>query len=468
MQFTIQMVIKNEHGETETEDIIELDKQANSISDTGMSLQESKAILKALQKLIVCRQAEEYIKAHTHCPHCHKKRRTKGHHTLQYRTLFGIVPIPGKRVYCCACEASATRTVSLLTGWLPEHNSPELQYIEAKWASLMSYGLTADLLKELLPVGESLNAPTVRNHLHRVAKRREKELEGKPEYLPGCPYDWGKLPKPGKPLTVGIDGGYVRNWNEKKTNFEVIAGRVQSKQTSAKRFGWVQKIDNQPRRRLMSVLSDQGMQANQQITFLSDGADNLRDLQFRMYPESSHVLDWFHVTMRLTVLNQCACGLEKSDPEAGATVKKDLESVKWYLWHGNVKNALDKLETCLDICDDDELLYGKREIFQQYLEEMVTYVENNQGLIPNYGELYRYGETISTAFVESTINEVVAKRMVKKQQMQWTHEGAHYLLQTRTAVLNGDLKSIFNRWYPVSPIAGQTGGQETPELKLAA
>ncbi len=68
-----------------------------------------------------------------------------------------------------------------------------------------------------------------------------------------------------------------------------------------------------------------------------------------------------------------------------------------------------------------------------------TYISNNRMIIPNYGEMYRYGETISTAFVESTINEVVAKRMVKKQQMQWSQQGAHYLLQTRTSVLNPKL-----------------------------
>jgi transposase-like protein len=39
--------------------------------------------------------------------------------------------------------------------------------------------------------------------------------------------------------------------------------------------------------------------------------------------------------------------------------------------------------------------------------------------------------------------EVVAKRMVKKQQMQWSQLGAHSLLQTRTAVLNGDLRDQF-------------------------
>lgn len=54
----------------------------------------------------------------------------------------------------------------------------------------------------------------------------------------------------------------------------------------------------------MSMLSDQDMQANQQITFLSDGADNVRTIQYNMYPESSHVLDWFHGFM-LPCDSQC-------------------------------------------------------------------------------------------------------------------------------------------------------------------
>lgn len=167
-----------------------------------------------------------------------------------------------------------------------------------------------------------------------------------------------------------------------------------------------------------------------------------------MYPESEHVLDWFHVTMRMTVLLQFAKGLVHSDPTAGKEVSEELESTKWYLWHGNVGRALDCLETCIMICDDDELHYSNRKKFYRYLDEMDTYVTNNQRFIPNDGEKYRYGEAISTGFVESTINKVVAKRMVKKQQMQWTQQGAHYLLQTRTAVLNDELYECFERWYP--------------------
>ena len=82
------------------------------------------------------------------------------------------------------------------------------------------------------------------------------------------------------------------------------------------------------------------------------------------------------------------------------------------------------------------------------MTEFEIYIRNNREFIPNFGERYRQGERISTAFVESTINQVVSRRFVKKQQMEWSLRGAHLLLQTRTKVLNNELESVFRRWYP--------------------
>ena len=69
-------------------------------------------------------------------------------------------------------------------------------------------------------------------------------------------------------------------------------------------------------------------------------------------------------------------------------------------------------------------------------------------MTPGFLALSKNGERISTAFVESAVNQVVSKRMVKKQQMAWTERGAHLLLQVRTRVLNGELEETFRRWYP--------------------
>ena len=94
--------------------------------------------------------------------------------------------------------------------------------------------------------------------------------------------------------------------------------------------------------------------------------------------------------------------------------------------------------------------------------EFAGYIEANSSMIPNYGERWRYAETDSTAFVESTVNQVVSKRFAKKQQMQWSARGAHLLLQTRTRVLDGTLEREFQRWYP------KQRPQAFPEVKLAA
>ena len=464
MKMHIQVVIDNDQCQTYLKELICLDKGTGTEDLVGLSLAESKQLLKQLQISIIQHQAKTYTEAHRCCPDCEKPRSIKGQSEIQYRTLFGIIPVPNQRLYHCQCAASTTQTFSVLNDWLSDHNSPELQYMETKWSSLMSYGLTVDLLKDVLPINDGLNAETVRRHLHQVAKHQDKRLQKTASYLLGCPMEWGQLPKPDKPLTVGIDGGYVRDCRQKKNHFEVIVGKCFSKTQTGKRLGFVQKLEAHPQRRLMHLLNEQGMQANQQISFLSDGGDTVRSLQYIMHPEAEHVLDWFHVTMRLTVLNQFAKGLAQADPVLGKDVTKGLESSKWHLWHGNVKKALDKLEDCTFYLDNENVQYTNRKKFLKQLEEMWTYIDNNRHLIPNYGEKYRYGETITTAFVESTVNEVIAKRMVKKQQMQWSPEGAHYLLQTRTAVLNGELRNHFEEWFP----AMKPQRESVRELPMAA
>ncbi len=49
--------------------------------------------------------------------------------------------------------------------------------------------------------------------------------------------------------------------------------------------------------------------------------------------------------------------------------------------------------------------------------EFRGYIRANATWIPNYGERWRTGDAISSAFVESAVNQVVSKRMVKKQQI---------------------------------------------------
>jgi hypothetical protein len=190
------------------------------------------------------------------------------------------------------------------------------------------------------------------------------------------------------------------------------------------------------------------MQENQQVVFMSDGGEDVRRVQEYLHPNSQHLIDWFHITMRLTVLQQQTKSLRAEREEAAAAASKQVESIKHLLWHRDTEEALDRLVSLTIDLDLIRKGSASAEKLAAGVADFETYIWNNKEFIPNFGERYRHGETISTAFVESTINQVVSRRFVKKQQMHWTPEGAHLLLQTRTTVLNDELEGVFRKWYP--------------------
>ena len=152
-------------------------------------------------------------------------------------------------------------------------------------------------------------------------------------FIEGDPSEWEFLPLPDGSFKVGIDGGYVRHWLDKKHNFEVIVGKSMrsftededDKAPSHKRLGFVQTLDTKPKRRLYEVLQSQGLQMNQEITFLSDGNDTLRALQLEMSPKATHLLDWFHLTMKLTVLGQFGKGLVHCEAVLGEEIQRSAQ-----------------------------------------------------------------------------------------------------------------------------------------------
>lgn len=270
-------------------------------------------------------------------------------------------------------------------------------------------------------------------------------------FAEGCALEWAALPRPDLPLTVGLDGGYVhaaKQTSRRDGWFGAVIGKSVTAAGAAKSFAFVQSYDTKPKRRLFEVLRAQGMQMNQQVTFLTDGGDDVRELPLYLNPQAEHLLDWFHLTARITVLRQHAKGLRATDGLPAEDADRELERIKWYLWHGNVFQALQEVEGLTWQLEDEETLSSSGRKLARALDEFVTYLRNNGGSIPNYGERWRQGEVISTAFAESTVNQVLGKRLVKWQQMRWTPRGAHLLLQVRTCVLNDDLETTFARWYP--------------------
>src|SRR3546814_363076 len=80
---------------------------------------------------------------------------------------------------------------------------------------------------------------------------------------------------------------------------------------------------------------------DREITFMSDGGRNVRNLQWDMRPNAEHVLDYFHIAMRVTVMQQIARGLPPPSETDKDVAVATLERVRHFLWHGNWRRALD-------------------------------------------------------------------------------------------------------------------------------
>ena len=192
------------------------------------------------------------------------------------------------------------------------------------------------------------------------------------------------------------------------------------------------------------------------MTFMTDGGDTVINMARHMAPASEHILDWFHITMRITVMQQYVKGLAHHNPAEAEAIARLLRQIKGFLWNGNLHDgqaAIEDLAIDLEVVETD---YASITALRTAASEFETYIANNALMIPNYAERRRYGERVSTGFVESTVNTVVGKRFGKRQQMRWSKRGAHLMLQTRTRALDGTLRAKFEQWHPALKPSSET------------
>ena len=147
-------------------------------------------------------------------------------------------------------------------------------------------------------------------------------------------------------------------------------------------------------------------------------------------------------------MSQYVKGLAHHNPVEAVALQYRLERIKWRLWHGDGDEALTRAQgLAADVAALNTAYPGLKRLVKA-TAGLATYIENNIAAIPDYSERWHNSERISTAFAESTVNLVISRRFAKKQQMQWSKQGAHLLLQTRTRTLNGTLRDLFTSWYP--------------------
>ena len=298
MRIEIQLrIIADDNNVISEGEILHLDKGDDRLEVIGLSFDDAKAALAGIQAGVVTAQAASFLARHRSCDLCGSPLLSKGPGRIRFRTAFGTIALSSPRFHHCRCQPGAAKTFSPLSPLLTERMAPELLYLETRWASLVSYGMTAELLKDVLPIGGTADASTVRRHLHKVAARHDADLGGEqPGGLTSGPATGQPIPQ--EAVIVGIDGGYVRNWHDKKHNFEVIVGKSLAAGRDDRYFGLVRSQDEQPGRRFRAVLRSQDLPVTQAVTMLTDDGDSVRALAGEFSPGAVTVLDWIRQVSR--------------------------------------------------------------------------------------------------------------------------------------------------------------------------
>src|SRR5277367_3099870 len=439
----VKLVAEFETGETTEVEVasLERDEQAG-LADLGLRLAEAKRLTAAIQTEIVPAQVTTAGEHRGSCAACGRVLASKGHYTATFRSLFGDVPIRIRRLLTCPCQNGGEATSFAAFDLEAATVAPELAYVTARYAALAPFGKVADLLSELLAVSGAANAGTVRNRTMRV---------GEAVVQPHVPTAAEPATaRPGEPVVVGLDGGYVRSRHRQdERHFEVIAGKVIDAQGSQSRFAFARNSPAIASDAFKQALVMAGVTADTPATVLCDGDAGLWRLQREALPNATVVLDWWHVAVRFEHALQTARGLGAADANLAAEAIRGLERAKWRLWHGRWPGCRRKLAA---LCRWTQRTYlcsvagiGRLE---HHVSELLGYLERNQGALVHYAARRRHGEPISTAFVESSVNEIIAKRMNKKQQMRWNRATVQPFLDVRTRVLNDTLEDAFRHRYP--------------------
>ena len=424
-------------------EVAQIEREDWAVPETlGLTLAEGKQITAAIQTEMVRAQASTMNERFKYCAHCELALSSKGYRSVTFRSLFGEVPLQVRRFVSCQCReiAAEPRSFSVLT--LEGGMAPELAYVTAKFAALAPFAKVADLLAELLPVGGAVNAGTVRNRTRRVGERIARL---RPEGAADPDID-AVTPA----VVIGLDGGYLRSRHRRpERNFEVIAGKVLNLDGSQHRFAFARNGNSA--REFADAVVGAGVRLGTPTTVLSDGDAGLWKLQRQVLPQATLVLDWFHIAMRFEHALQAARGLgtgTSSDYLRSHPIR-ELENSKWKLWHGRSSACLGRLAHLMHWFDAAHVrdVRGAAAV-QRHINNLIEYLYANELALVNYGRRRHDRQPISTAFVESAVNEILSKRMIKKQQMRWNRWTVQPFLDARVAVLNETLAGSFKRLYP--------------------
>ena len=180
---------------------------------------------------------------------------------------------------------------------LRDRATPELKTLQAELGARHSFRETARILETFLPGAKQHNT-TVRNRLGKVATDITDTGPPVCETLSS------------HPLTVFIDGAHMRCRPEyQKLHLDVVLGKIETRDM-CRRFDLAPQAANSPSTQLRRDLDALGWDDRRPVTVISDGEAALPNLlRGATNGKVRHILDWWHISMRVQHVENAIKGL---------------------------------------------------------------------------------------------------------------------------------------------------------------
>ena len=157
-------VMCHDKGDEETgTDLIPLTKHHQRIEPRGLTLTASQQLRSPRQRSLLQQPSTPCLDPRSTCPACGTPLQLKACGSRAFRTLCGPWKVSRPRLEQCDGTRPKTSSFRPLAARRTESVTPALRYMEAQWASRVSYGRSLDALQDFLPLDRSLDVTTVRD-----------------------------------------------------------------------------------------------------------------------------------------------------------------------------------------------------------------------------------------------------------------------------------------------------------------
>ncbi|MFL9912476.1 hypothetical protein [Paraburkholderia sp. RL17-337-BIB-A] len=299
-----------------------VERTDRSVADLGPTLAEGRALLAEVQSLLVLEQTAGWMESQLACDCCGSTLAHKDARSIVVRTVFGKVDVPRPEAVgvqlCGKARAAASLCESAVQG-RSQRVTPELEYLQAKWAAHLPYRQATELLREVLPLDKGISFGSTRRRILAIGTALDAQIERDIASGPtavsaeqvresatvGCvsvASAWLSFSSSPQRRKAARDLAELKSpWAQnlpRDRHVNIVAGRATLADRTPRLYAYVHKLVPSAPARLDQFLFASGVAPDERVTVISDDAGEFGKAVDGSKLARGRILDWFHIAMK--------------------------------------------------------------------------------------------------------------------------------------------------------------------------